>query len=63
MGGLVGIALAIIVTAGLSLLIVAGRLRLALKRAPKPRSTARPSLSSFELIPDPGGARRQRPSG
>ena len=47
MGGLVGIAIAIIFTAGLSLLIVAGHYGTAGAIAP----TGKLSLSSFELIP------------
>ena len=50
MGGLVGIALAIIVTAGLSLLIVAGTYG-GMKGALDPAATNKLSLSSFELIP------------
>jgi cytosine permease len=50
MGGLVGIALAIIVTAGLSLLIVAGTYG-SLKTGLDAALTSKVSLSSFELIP------------
>ena len=50
MGGLVGIALAIIVTAGLSLLIVAGAYG-GMKDALGTAATNKLSLSSFELIP------------
>jgi cytosine permease len=50
MGGLVGIALAIIVTAGLSLLIVAGTYG-GFKGAIDPAATSKLSLSSFDLIP------------
>jgi cytosine permease len=50
MGGLVGIALAIIVTAGLSLLIVAGAYG-GMKDALGTAATSKLSLSSFELIP------------
>jgi cytosine permease len=50
MGGLVGIALAIIVTAGLSLLIVAGAYG-TLKGGVAAGVNAKLSLSSFELIP------------
>ena len=50
MGGLVGIALAIIVTAGLSLLIVAGAYGSRHARATA-AATGKLSLSSFELIP------------
>ena len=49
MGGLVGIALAIIVTAGLSLLIVAGTYGAGIPATAA--STGKLSLSSFELIP------------
>jgi cytosine permease len=50
MGGLVGIALAIVVTAGLSLLIVAGTYG-GMKGNLDPAATNKLSLSSFELIP------------
>jgi len=50
MGGLVGIALAIIVTAGLSLLIVAGAYG-GMPGAVGAGTTGKVSLSSFELIP------------
>jgi cytosine permease len=50
MGGLVGVALAIIITAGLSLLIVAG-LYGSMKTGIDAAATKNLSLSSFELIP------------
>ena len=50
MGGLIGIALAIIVTAGLSLLIVAGTYG-GMKAPLDPAAANKLSLSSFELIP------------
>jgi cytosine permease len=49
-GGLLGIALAIIVTAGLSLLIVAGAYG-TLTGTPSPEAAKQLSLSSFDLIP------------
>jgi cytosine permease len=50
MGGLIGIALAIIVTAGLSILIVAGTYG-GMKETLGATSTGKLSLSSFDLIP------------